>query len=129
MIISCDQVENILSFYWESRIYLNNLYFETDCTRLETDWTETYVWGVYHHPIPPTFTPLLMTYSAFQSIRGHNSTSYESNGHNSTSYESNGHNSTSYESSGHNSTSYKSSGHNSTSYESQFRGQLLYLDF
>ena len=40
-----------------------------------------------------------MIYTVFQSVHGHNSTSYESNGH------------------------------NSTSYESQFRGQLLYLDF
>ena len=34
MIISCKKIS---SFYCKSRIYLNNLYFETDCTHLETD--------------------------------------------------------------------------------------------
>ena len=37
MIISCDEVENILSFHGKSRIYLDNLYFEIDCTHLETE--------------------------------------------------------------------------------------------
>ena len=26
-----------LAFYCKSRVYLNNLYFETDCTHVETD--------------------------------------------------------------------------------------------
>ena len=53
MIISCDQVENTLSFYCKSRVYLNNLYFETDCTHLETDWNIcTCLEGVYHPPSP-----------------------------------------------------------------------------
>ena len=45
MIISYDFFENILSFYCKNRIYLNNLYFETDCTHLETDWNMRVLWG------------------------------------------------------------------------------------
>ena len=52
MIISCDQVENILSFHCKCRIYLNNLYFETDCTHLEIDW------NVFLGGVPPSHTPL-----------------------------------------------------------------------